>query len=110
MTLIRSLVGRAAVAVPFVGLTSSAFAQPTVGTLLEDLAAWAMSIHADIVVKAVIVGLIIASVVTWTVLLAKSLELSRAMREQRLAWRALDQARSLTEAAKQIGDGMARRP
>lgn len=87
MTLIRSLVGRAAVAVPFVGLTSPAFAQPIVGTLPEDLTAWGMFMSVDWTVKAVTISLAIDSVVTWTVLLAKSLELSRAMREQRLAWK-----------------------
>ncbi len=41
--------------------------------LPQDLSVWAMFAHADIIVKVVIVGLVVASVVTWTVLLAKSL-------------------------------------
>ncbi len=62
-----------------------------------------MFLSADWVVKAVMIGLAWASVVTWTVLLAKSAELSRAVRRQRRALAAVDAARSLSHAVKQIG-------
>src|SRR4029077_2835468 len=40
--------------------------------LPRDLSPWGMFLSADIVVKVVMVGLVFASVVTWTVWLAKS--------------------------------------
>src|SRR5262249_10567533 len=43
--------------------------------LPRDLTPYGMFMSADIVVKAVMVGLIFASVLTWTIWLAKSLEL-----------------------------------
>ncbi|NIJ40671.1 biopolymer transport protein ExbB [Parvibaculum indicum] len=43
--------------------------------LPHDLSPWGMFLSADWVVKAVIIGLVFASVVTWTVFLAKSAEI-----------------------------------
>jgi len=50
---------------------------------------------ADWIVKAVMIGLAIASVVTWTVLVAKSLELRKAQTAQRAALARIEAARSL---------------
>lgn len=93
---------------PLVGLTpicgaalpSVACAQDFAVALPQDLTAWGMFVTADWVVKAVIVGLAVASVVTWTVLVAKSMELRKATADQRQAFAAVDSARSLAEAAK----------
>jgi biopolymer transport protein ExbB len=52
-------------------------------TLPRDLSPWGMFMQADIVVKAVMIGLAIASFVTWTVWLAKTLELVTAKRRLR---------------------------
>ena len=41
-----------------------------------DLSVWGMYHHADIVVKIVMIGLILASVVTWAIFFSKSVELS----------------------------------
>ena len=78
-----------------------AFAQdssvaPAVGTavLPRDLSPWGMFMNADAVVKAVIIGLAIASIVTWTVWLAKSIEIMRAKRAVHIGLRALDTATS----------------
>src|SRR5262249_44810789 len=46
--------------------------------LPEDLSLWSMFENADLLVKTVIVGLALASLVTWTVWLAKTLELRSA--------------------------------
>ena len=46
--------------------------------LPRNLSPWGMFMNADIVVKAVMVGLAFASLVTWTVWLAKTIELRRA--------------------------------
>ena len=43
-----------------------------------------MFMNADAVVKAVMIGLVIASIVTWTVWLAKSIEIMRAKRKVRV--------------------------
>ena len=48
--------------------------------LPRDLSPWGMFLNADIVVKIVMVGLVFASLVTWTVWLAKNLELWKATR------------------------------
>lgn len=81
-------------------LMQPAYAQDISGTLPSDLTAWGMFMSADWVVKAVIVGLAVASVVTWTVLVAKSLELRRLTEGQRKALLAIGGARSMAEAAK----------
>jgi biopolymer transport protein ExbB len=67
-----------------------------VATLPRDLSPWGMYLQADIVVKAVMIGLAIASFVTWTVWLAKTLELIAAKRRLRLDLRAF--AERQTEA------------
>ena len=51
--------------------------------LPHELSPWGMFLAADIVVKAVMIGLAFASVVTWTVWFAKSLELFAARRRAR---------------------------
>ena len=71
------------------------------GTVLPDeLSPWGMFVNADAVVKGVIIGLALASVVTWTVWLAKIMELRRARRGARAALDVLLPARSLAEAAE----------
>src|SRR5947209_1909484 len=57
-----------------------AFAQDAPSLLPRNLSPWGMFINADIVVKAVMVGLAFASLVTWTVWLAKTIELRVAKR------------------------------
>jgi biopolymer transport protein ExbB len=61
-----------------------------------------MFLAADIVVKAVMVGLAVASLLTWTVWIAKSLELSLASRRLHRAIRSLAQATSLGDAAQNM--------
>ena len=71
--------------------------------LPRDLSPWGMFLNADIVVKIVMVGLIFASLVTWTVWLAKNLELWKATRNGRAALAVLNEARSLAEANARLG-------
>ena len=73
------------------------------GLLPADFSAWGMFLHADIVVKLVMVGLIFASVVTWTIWLAKSMELFAARRRIREAFGIIDGTRSLAIASDRIG-------
>ncbi|WP_052513339.1 tonB-system energizer ExbB [Bosea sp. LC85] len=77
--------------------------------LPHDLSPWGMFMAADIVVKAVMLGLAFASLVTWTIWLAKSLELMAAKTRARLAARRLDEADSLEIASERITAGHARR-
>lgn len=65
-----------------------------------DLSIWGMYQHADAVVKAVMIGLVLASIVTWTILFAKGSELLRAKRRLRREQLALAEARSLDEASE----------
>jgi biopolymer transport protein ExbB len=71
--------------------------------LPRDLSPWGMYLTADWVVKGVLIGLLIASIVTWTVWLAKSIELAFARRGVRRALNALGAVRSLGEAAHEFG-------
>lgn len=65
-----------------------------------DLSVWGMYQHADIVVKAVMIGLLLASVVTWAIFFSKSIELSRARRRLKHEQALLANARSLENAAQ----------
>ncbi|MDP2355669.1 MAG: tonB-system energizer ExbB [Beijerinckiaceae bacterium] len=78
-------------------------------TMPHDLSPWGMFMQADIVVKAVMVGLAFACLVTWVVWLAKSLELFAAVRKARSSTRKLQRANSLQEAAVAIETGWTRK-
>ena len=62
-----------------------------------------MFLAADIIVKAVMVGLAFASLVTWTVFIAKMIELSFVRRKLRTALAKIRDARSLAEAQFSLG-------
>lgn len=64
-----------------------------------DLSVWGMYHHADIVVKVVMIGLLLASVVTWAIFFSKSAELSSAKRRLKREQQALAGVRSLQEAS-----------
>jgi biopolymer transport protein ExbB len=66
--------------------------------LPRDLSPWGMFMNADVVVKVVMVGLVIASVVTWTVWLAKTIELVKARRKLRAAVDALSAVKTVASA------------
>ncbi|PZO02581.1 MAG: tonB-system energizer ExbB [Hyphomicrobiales bacterium] len=70
--------------------------------LPHDLSPWGMFMAADIVVKAVMVGLAFASVVTWTIWLAKVLELAAAKAGAGRALRRLQSAATLADASGAI--------
>jgi biopolymer transport protein ExbB len=74
------------------------------GLIPRDLSPWGMFLNADIVVKLVMIGLVFASIVTWTVWLAKSYELWSEKKKARAALAVLARARSLGEAHDQFGD------
>jgi len=74
-------------------------------TLPRDLSPWGMYINADPVVKAVLIGLAFASLVTWTVWLAKTVEIMFAKRRVRAAMSRLATARSTEEGVDQLAGG-----
>jgi biopolymer transport protein ExbB len=73
--------------------------------LPEDLSPWGMFENSDLVVKAVIIGLALASLVTWTVWLAKTFELRSARGEVRRDLRVLNNALTLAQAHDQLREG-----
>jgi biopolymer transport protein ExbB len=85
---------------------TGAFAQESLilgtATLPRDLSPWGMFMSADPVVKGVLIGLAFASVVTWTVWLAKTIELAVAKRRVRDALSKLGSARTLAEGVERM--------
>ena len=82
---------------------SSSVPRTTAGTgssvLPHDLSPFGMFMAADVVVKTVMVGLALASLATWTILLAKVVELFGARRSAGRALSRLADAATLREAA-----------
>jgi biopolymer transport protein ExbB len=70
---------------------------------LRELSPWSMFLSADIVVKAVMIGLAFASLVTWTIFIAKMIELSLVTRRLRDGLGKISDARSLAEAQLALG-------
>ncbi|MFJ4063865.1 tonB-system energizer ExbB [Pseudomonas sp. NPDC089996] len=84
-----------------------AAADPAVQELVEDtslgmahdLSPWGMYKNADIVVKIVMIGLAIASIITWTIWIAKGFELMGAKRRLRSEIALLKKSSTLKEAS-----------
>jgi biopolymer transport protein ExbB len=89
--------------------SASSESSSVLGALPSDLSPWAMFLHADIIVKIVMVGLAFGSLVTWTIWLAKGLELVVAKRRARSATYILERADSLSKAARDIDSAWTRR-
>jgi len=70
--------------------------------LPRDLSPWGMFLNAVLPVKLVMVGLAFASLATWTVWLAKTLELWNAKRVARRGLEVLASATSLRAAEKEL--------
>ena len=68
------------------------------GKPMAELSAWSMFMDADILVKAVMIGLAFASVLTWTIFLGKQAELFLAGARLKRSMRALEDSSSLLEA------------
>jgi biopolymer transport protein ExbB len=70
--------------------------------LPRDLTPWSMYLNADPLVKGVLIGLAFASVVTWTVWLAKTIELLLARRRVRSDLRTLASAHRLADGIERL--------
>ncbi len=94
-------------AAPVIAPPESTAPTPSADTLLKlprDLSPWGMFMAADLVVKAVMIGLAFASVLTWTIWFAKAIELMVARRRMRRALDVLDQARAWSEVSQSSRD------
>ncbi|CAH0252389.1 Biopolymer transport protein ExbB [Pseudomonas sp. Bi70] len=67
----------------------------------HDLSPWGMYQSADVVVKSVMIGLVLASILTWTIWIAKTIELVTARRRLRREIVELKGARNLAQASDQ---------
>ena len=83
-------------------VTAPADAEERDATLPHNLSPWGMFMAADWVVKGVMIGLAFASLVTWTVWVAKSLELAGANARAKRALNGIIEARSLREASEKL--------
>jgi biopolymer transport protein ExbB len=71
-------------------------------TLPHDLSPVGMFLQADVVVKAVMVGLALASVLTWAIFLSKSIELFGIRHRTRALSERIAHSRTLVEAETQV--------
>jgi biopolymer transport protein ExbB len=94
--------------ITFVAMTSAAAQDAqtkgsvTVG--IHELSPWSMFVSADLVVKAIMIGLCFASLLTWTIFVAKLLEMMIVKRRLTKALRTTAQAGSLQEAVERLRD------
>jgi biopolymer transport protein ExbB len=88
---------------PVVAPEANAPVSITSQLLPQNLSAWGMFLHADIIVKIVMVGLALASLATWTVWLVKSLELAGAKRNASRQLAILAHAATLDAARNDLG-------
>jgi biopolymer transport protein ExbB len=70
---------------------------------LRELSPWSMFLSADILVKAVMIGLAFASLLTWTIFIAKMIELAVAQRKLKTSLDKISDSRSLAEAQFALG-------
>ncbi|SFO33029.1 outer membrane transport energization protein ExbB [Bradyrhizobium sp. Ghvi] len=90
-------------AVAPVSEAGSAAPKAGIAPAMKELSPWVMFMSADVIVKAVMIGLAFASLVTWTVFIAKSIELSFASAKLRSALKKIADVRSLAEAQMALG-------
>jgi biopolymer transport protein ExbB len=95
------MVSRCAGFLAWLAITADpALAQIPNPLLPRNLSPWGMFLNADVVVKAVMIGLAFASLVTWTVWLAKTIELAGARRRARRRIKVLESGGGLGDAVR----------
>ena len=94
----KRLAVRSAILLCGVAAASGAVAAVPEGNIPSQLSVGSMFLEADWVVKLVIIGLVLASLITWTVLVAKSIELNKLAGDQRKTNAAIVSAKTLGEA------------
>ncbi len=73
------------------------------GRMPRDLSPWSMFLSADILVKAVVISLGLASLMTWTIFFAKVVQISWARRRLSRALARIAETRTLSEAQLALG-------
>jgi biopolymer transport protein ExbB len=96
----RTMAGIVSFCSSLVLLSQPAFAQASNPLLPRNLSPWGMFLNADIVVKVVMVGLAVASLVTWTVWLAKTVELRVARKLALRRLQILESGSNLMDAVR----------
>jgi biopolymer transport protein ExbB len=86
-------------------LSTTSFAATDAVLLPRNLSPWGMFLNADVVVKAVMIGLALASLITWTVWLSKTIELRRANAAATRRLRLLESDTTLAEVAHDCRGG-----
>ncbi len=97
--------GQPAAQMPATAESGAARAGKAVATGLDELSPLGMFLKADMIVKAVMIALALASVASWTILIAKSIEFSVLRGRLTAALRKLTAAKSLAEAQLALGQG-----
>lgn len=95
----------ATVSLAIISIPDAAAAATADALLPRNLSPWGMFVNADLVVKAVMVGLAFASLVTWTVWLAKTIELRRETSVAKRRLVALESDTTLAEVERDSQDG-----
>src|ERR1700757_1954276 len=91
-----------ALAMPSLLVAQDAGSVVGTATLPRDLTPWGMYLDTDPVVKVVLIGLAIASMVTWTVWLTKTVDIVWSRRQIGVALRNLGLAASMAEAMERL--------
>lgn len=97
------MAGQAVAAPAPVPLSVGTAAATANGMMRTDLSVWGMYQHADIVVKTVMIGLLLASVVTWAIFFSKSISLMAAKKRIHREHQALGEARTFDDATDIAG-------
>jgi biopolymer transport protein ExbB len=93
-----------ALAMPSLLVAQDAGSVVGTATLPRDLTPWGMYLDTDPVVKAVLIGLAIASMVTWTVWLTKTVDVVWSRRQIAAALRQLAMTASMDEATERLAN------
>jgi|ERR1700722_7816677 biopolymer transport protein ExbB len=93
---------RVAPAPPAAGDEAKSLAKPT-AIALHELSPWSMFLSADPLVKAVMLSLVFASLVTWTIFLARSMAMKLAQWRLRRSLAKVSTANTLAEAQLMMG-------
>ncbi len=71
----------------------------------RDFSPWSMFLNADAIVKTVMLSLVFASLITWTMFIAKTIQMARAQAQMKAALARIADSRSLHEAQIALGSG-----
>src|ERR1700738_2725115 len=105
-TLARALAALCACgALPTLVFAQAGESSVAIAALPQELSPWGMFLHADTIVKAVMIGLAVASLVTWTVWVDKSIELFGARAVVRRGLRVLAESTTLAQAHEKLRGG-----